>query len=284
MFTKRRLPLILFLALALFGAALWQFGILRWVDGLTAGEWVIMARRAATSITYHAEGTSVTGGMQAGFTLDQGRQGCYLMRLTDARGRRCSLGCDGTQTWYQTGQKSGQAPSTETAVIPAHGFARILGTATVAGRATVRVLLQDGQTRKALSIDRETGVILAMTTIFRHREISRMRLDTIDYRRNIVIPRCQIASPTGLRAVTPEALSKLLGRSIIRPRWLPDGFKPRGTYLTTCDCCQGPLAVIRYADGMNALTLFEMHGMTCDMGDGCKIAPTGSALVATRRV
>lgn len=284
MLSRSRLILLLVAILAVFGTALWQFGILRWVDGLTASEWVIMARRAANSITYYAEGTSVTNGMHASFTLEQGRQGCYLMTTTDSQGRRCSLGCDGTQTWYQTDKTSGQAPSTDTAMLPVHGVARILGTETVAKRATVRIEIMDGQTSKILSVDRETGVILAMITRFRGRETGRMQLNTIDYRRQIAIPRCKVSSPTGLRAVSMEELSRALGRNVILPHWLPNGFKSQGTFLTTCNCCKGPLAALRYSDGMNALTLFEMNGMTCDMGDGCKMAPSGSALVASRRV
>ncbi|MHB9026103.1 MAG: hypothetical protein ACYC7E_18340 [Armatimonadota bacterium] len=289
---SRVLTSIIIIGLALFGTVLWQLGLFRRVDGRTAADWIALARRAAATVTYHAEGTSVTEGkgtniaekVQAGFTLDQGPRGSYLLRTTDASGRRCSLGFDGTHTWYQAGEKSGQAPATDTAALPAQGSARILGLESVASRAAVRVKLRSGQTAKVLSIDRETGVILAMTTIFRKREISSMRIDTITYRKDIVIPRCQMSSPSSLRAGVPAELAKVLGRPALRPAWLPNGYVLQGSYLTYCECCRSQLAVLRYADGVNALTLFQARGMSCNMGSGCKMAPTGSALVETRRI
>jgi hypothetical protein len=270
-------------ALLLLGlAGCWAFGFVRRVDGRTASDWLAVARHASLAVSYRAEGVSNNNGRQARFTLEQGMNGQYTMEVNTPGGPPCMLGYDGTHAWYRCGtQACNVATGDATAQLAPHAWARIVGTGQEAGRAVVRLWVKSGPIRKTLALDRETGVALAMTTIYQRQAPSTMRVERITY----VPIRVAPSAPSGratLAPTTEKQAMMALGHPLARPHWLPDGFTPRGIFHGKCDCCGGEMITLRYGDGLRALTLFEMAGRPCMMGEGCQMTPTGQAVVQTR--
>jgi negative regulator of sigma E activity len=154
----------------------------------------------------------------------------------------------------------------------------------VAGRSSVILRVQRGNLSKELSIDRETGVVLRMVTTDHRREVSRMVIQHITYEPVTVTP-CPPDAETAMKPVSHPEVSTILGRQAVEPRWLPDGMTARGTFREWCNCCQQEMVVLRYADGVRTLTLFEGAGHhQCAMAAGCHMASSGSAYVEARRV
>jgi hypothetical protein len=280
--TRVFLPLMLIVAVAL-AAAGWQWTQNRRVDGRSGSEWLTRVEHAAQTVPYHAEGRTTVEGKEARFTIDQGTGGRYCMRIVDEKGRGCSLGFDGERTWYSAEEK---VESMETGVsrteIPLHG--RVTGTAIIAGRPAVLLVVRSSSLKKLIAVDREKDVILSIRTTFRDKKVSEMVLEKIEYR--AAGPEEQTPDATAvLRASTTPQLTKLLGRPMLRPGWLPQGFKLEGTYQDRCPCCDTEMAVLRYTDGLATLTLFEMRGnMMCAMEGGCHLAPGENALVESRNI
>lgn len=280
---KARGPLLMLLiavAVAL-AAASWHWSENRRVDGLSGREWLARAERAAQTVSYHAEGRSISDGKQAKFTIDQGSGGRYSMQIIDADGRHCSMGYDGTRAWYAAEHKQEAAtPAAGPQTTALHG--RVTGTATVAGRPAVLLSVRSRSVKKLMAVDRETGVILSMRTLFGRKPVSEMVLEKIEYRAVEPMTGAQNAEPV-LRAATPQQLAELLGHPVLQPQYVPRGMKLKGTYQDRCPCCGTDMAVLRYTDGLSTLTLFEMRSkMMCAMEGGCHMAPGANALVETR--
>ncbi len=119
------------------------------MDGRTAAQWLAFAERAARTVAYHAAGTARDNNHAARFVLEQGRDGCYLLRTTDASGQGCIMGCDGQHTWYDSAPHGAVVVSdTGTATTPTRVAGRITGTCRCAGRPAVRLLVHSGNTQK----------------------------------------------------------------------------------------------------------------------------------------
>lgn len=274
--------ILLVAAIVIIGAACWFIAGHARVDGRSAAGWLEFARRENRAVAYHAEGQTRTDGQQARFILDQGNDGRYSMRVTGPGQQQCTLGYDGRQLWYTTGSQTEKRADTDGPIPPVNAKARILGTGAVAGRPVVRLSVKSGNSRKTISIDRQTGVILAMTTMFRRQVVSEMTVEQVTFG-PVRVMSCSGQQASAIESATPAQLTQMLGGTLLHPGWLPAGFAPTGTFTSSCNCCAREVAVLRYSDGVRTLTLFEMRSrMMCAMGKGCQMAPTGNALVAAR--
>ena len=280
----RSIALAISLIVVISGAA-WGWFTWRTVDSRQAHQWLTFANQASQHVTYEASGSTTWQGTTATFSLSQGRQGRYLMQLTDNSGQITMLGDDGHYTWHQTAAKTIRIAKTSATAEFSGARSWILGKGTVAGRRSVRLRVQSGQLRKELSIDRETGVTLAMVTLTGGREIGRMRLERIAYQ-PVTVPSCPQHAETEMPLVSRQQLTALLGGAQpVEPAWLPKGMTARGSFREWCDCCQQDMVVLRYSDGVRAVTLFEVLGdHQCMMSAGCHMAPEGSELISNRRV
>lgn len=269
---------------ALIVGALWGWQTWRRVDGRTANQWLAFTHQATQNVSYEASGQTTWHGTPASFTLAQADQGRYLMRVTDAKGQACLLGDDGESTWYQAKGKTIRTASASPTPVPTHARCRILGTATIAGRPSVTLRVQSGDVRKDLSIDRETGVTLAMMTANRQREVSRMTIERIAYQ-PVAVARCPMHAKATMQAMSRDESAALLGTRPVEAGWLPTGMTLRGVFRQWCTCCQQETAVLRYSDGVRSVTLFEMPGgYMCGLESGCRMAPTSGELIDSRRM
>jgi negative regulator of sigma E activity len=226
-------------------------------------------------------------GTPATFTLDQGKQGQFEMTVVDAHGRRCLLGDDGRYSWYRTGSKTVRTAAGSNALpLPVKANSKILGIGTQAGRRVVRLLVQNGDVAKEISIDRNTGALLAMTTRERRRVVSRMQFHHIVYQKDVPIGVCtKSAGLTTIHTATQAEVAQLLKAQPVVPTWLPESMKSQGMYREQCQCCRQEMAVLRYSDGLRSLTLFELPGEhTCMMTQGCQMAPAQDDLLDSRRI
>ncbi|MHB0935778.1 MAG: hypothetical protein ACYC6A_05260 [Armatimonadota bacterium] len=275
------LMLLIAVAVAL-AAAGWHWSENRRVDGLSGREWLAKTEHAAQTVPYHAEGRTTVEGKQAKFTVDQDTGGRYCMRIVNADGRSCSMGYDGKRAWYSAKDKQESAvPSAKGPTAALHG--RVTGISTVAGRPAVLLSVHSRSVKKLLAVDRETGVVLSMRTMFGDKRVSEMVLEKIEYRAVEPTKQAPDAEPV-LTAATLQQLSKLLGQPVLQPGSVPRGMTLEGTYRDLCPCCNTDMAVLRYTDGLATLTLFEMRGMICAMEGGCHMAPGANALVESRTI
>lgn len=269
-------------AVLLAGVALWGYGYLRRVDGRSPAQWLAYADFSSRTLSYHAEGHSWTAGLTSHFVLDQGRNGCYSMSTRDVRGQQCTLGFDGRQLWYTAGSKLGKiavAPTPQS--LNRQRRSRILGTAIMAGRPVVRLAVKSGAIRKTLAIDRATGIILAMTTQDDRQLQSTMVVDHIDYR-DVAAHPCPCGCGMLAQHVDHAVLATQLGGTVYTPHWLPAGMSLTDMLAEPCPECGQPMGVLRYSDGITAITIFEMapNGMMCAMGNGCTQTADAHAIVA----
>lgn len=281
------LTVVVLLCVVAVGLLLWWSLAWRRVDGRSASQWFDVIQQAGRTVSYHAEGTVApltTAGSPHRFVLDQGTGGRYSMRvLRPGSDAHCALGFDGRHVWYDTGGQRTAGDTTGATGTKPRAM-RLLGVATVAQRPAVGLLVHSGAVRKEIWIDRKTGVVLAMKTRFRRNVISDMRVTAIDYRA-VTPAACSIPSPNAMHAVSVAEATGLLGRAPLQAQWVPRGFRAQGLLRGHCGCCKSDMVVVRYVNGISAVTLFEMAGhMQCAMGQGCAMAPSGSALVATRQV
>ena len=277
---KRRLMISLLAILPLL-LGFWGFGYIRRVDGRNATAWLSFAAQASRSVSYHAVGSTRSGGRQAQFTLDQSSDGRYTMQTTGADGKAGTLGFDGKRLWCRTCNGQSSITTSDPQQVPASARCRIIGTGAIAGRPVVRLAVHSGAMRKELAIDRKTGVILAMDTRFHRQDVSTMRVDSISYQ-PVIIEGCAFKSASSAHPATDSMIVNALGQ-MLRPQWLPRGMSAAETYLGPCSCCGKPMASLHYSDGVSSLTLFEMSAkMTCMAGGGCQVTPTGNMLVASR--
>ncbi len=269
---------------ALLALGMWASSTGRAVDGRSASQWLALVEQASHTVSYHAMGTTSLGRQTAHFLLDQGREGCYTCRTIDAAGKRCTMGYDGCRMWYANDQHAAEAVSDkQTTTIPDHVVSRILGSGQLAGRPVVRLSLQSGTARKEITVDRQTGVILAMKTQLAHGQHSEMRVEKISYR-DVAVQPCSVPADAAIYPVTPQQASEILGQQAPLPTWLPEGMTLAKMYHRYCCCNPRGMVVVRYSDGVTTLTLFETSGCNCDMGSGCLQAPSADALVETRTI
>lgn len=283
---KRRIWIGLGIALLLLlGVGVWGFGYVRQVDGRSPAQWLAYADQASKQCAYYAEGQSMTNGTSTRFVLEQGTGGRYVMTTKDAQGQPCSLGYDGSQMWYSAGAKQGKITVAQNSATPLPGRAYIVGTATAAGRSVVMLTVGNGNSQKKLSIDRKTGVVLAMTTRVQRQIQSEMEVDRVDYRAVTVTP-CDMDCATAAKVVDRATLTASLGGNIVEAKWLPKGYVLTDMLLGPCGECGLPMGVLRYSDGISAITLFEMsrHAPMCDTGEGCRQTANEHALVMSKTV
>jgi len=277
---KRRLIISL---LAIFPLLLgfWGFGYIRRVDGRNAAAWLSFAAQASRSMSYHAVGSTRSGGRQAQFTLDQANDGRYTIQTVGADGKASTLGFDGKRLWCRTCDGQSSIATSDPQQLPAGARGRIIGTGEVAGRPVVRLMVNSGAAQKEIAIDRQTGVTLAMDTRFHRQSVSTMRVVSIAYQ-PVMVEGCAFKSTSSAQPATDPMIVKALGL-LLRPQWLPRGMAATGAYLGPCSCCGKPMASLHYSDGVTSLTLFEMSAkMTCMAGGGCQVTPTGNMLMDSR--
>lgn len=266
-------------------AGMWGYGYIRRVDSRTPAQWLAYADHANQSVAYHARGYSVTNKVHATFSLDQSTDGRYNMTTRDTKGHVCSLGYDGSHVWYTAGttqEKMTVAASKETPV-PDH--AKIVGLGIIAGRKVVRLAVTNRQIEKSLAIDRSTGVVLSMSTRVQGKPVSAMVIEQIAYR-PVAISSCSMACCARAQSINRTALEKQLGGKVAEPQWLPTGYVLTDMLLEPCGECKMPMGVLRYSDGIGAVTLFEMsqHDMMCSMGAQCHPAATNHTLVDSKTI
>jgi hypothetical protein len=84
------------------------------------------------------------------------------------------------------------------------------------------------------------------------------------------------------RPMSFAELSKAVGFRVRRPRYLPDGYKLDSCRLYRCPygCCPNS-ALVRYTDGLNSISIFEMGGdMSCmKSGSCCSSSSKGGSCV-----
>lgn len=264
--------LLVIVLATLTAGGLWGYSYSRRIDGRSATAWLALAERAGRQVSYHAEGSVVTRGIRARFTLDQGHDGCYTIVTRDADGRQSTIGYDGHQLWYASGDNrqsiTTASPSAASSPLLPSRSRRILGTTILAARPAVRLAIASGPHEKVLDIDRQTGVVLGMTSLERHHPVSDMRVQRIDYRA-VPVTKCTRCAATSYETKL-DNINRLLGEQALQPAWLPDGVVAAGCLVGKCPMCGHNMAILRYSDGLTAMTLFEMPlSCGCSMGEGC---------------
>lgn len=73
---------------------------------------------------------------------------------------------------------------------------------------------------------------------------------------NVAAPANQGAGPKRATAATEQQLTKLLGGPLLKPTYLPQGFRPRGMFIHTFR--QRQAAEIRYFDGLRMLAVMQL--------------------------
>ena len=181
--------------------------------------------------------------------------------------------------------------------------ARYAGMDEVAGRRTWVVNLiarRRERPAKKLWIDLKTYVILrSIDYSSTGDERSRTQISKIIYNpvfdpAKFVLPESKsIERITVCKSSNPTALFGSLGFNVIRPRYVPSGYRLEGYHLFNSRCaCKHLTAQLTYTDGLNVISVFESPIMTacaescnmrgsghggCDVG-GCEIACTGSVV------
>ncbi len=280
--SRRRFVIIGLLLVVLFSISFCSYGYLRHIDGRSPTQWLAFANRAGQTLSYHALGHSLTGKLTSRFILDQGKDGRYCLTTQTDHGQQCSLGFDGRELWYTAGSKHEKmAVAPTSAMPPTLSEARIIGTSVLSGRPVVQLSVRSGALRKMLSIDRATGIVLAMTTLAGHRVQSYMMIDHIEYRAVAVQP-CACGCGLLAQQVDRTSLVQQLGETLIEPHWLPTSMVLTDLLEEPCPECGQPMGVLRYSDGIRAITIFEMAPakMMCTMGAGCTQSADAHANVA----
>lgn len=255
----------------------------RRIDGQSAADWLTLASRKSRAVDYHAFGHSLVKNATVRFVLDQSADGRYQMQTTDDRGKCCELGFDGKRLWCTADGKSTSILTGNEPVVPISASSRIMGAGVVAGRQVVRIQTRSGATRKVVAIDRETGVMLALTTEYQGRVIGSMEIDGIDYR-PVRTKGCRDTSAGTTRPASDHEIITVLGE-MIRPRWLPTAMKETGSFLGPCACCGKPMASLQFSDGVSSLTLFEMSAKdSCMRENGCWLAETEGDLLVSKSI
>lgn len=272
------------------GFQIWRAA--RTVDGRNAAQWLEFANAASQSVTFLAEGRTTANGNEMTFTLEQGGQGRYSMVVSGTGRRECSLGMNGDQVWYRTGKQLARAIPPGQPAAPLRVRERISGVESAAGRRAVHLQAESGMMLRELAIDRQTGVVLAMSTSFQGRQLNRMVVDRISFQ-PASAPPCPVLSGTrcvgrdapDIRDALPGEIERLLKRPALIPRQLPNGYALRRTFLQWCEGCLKDMAVLRYTNGSQSLTLFEMPGaVTYAKQKGCPMAPDNADHVASRQL
>ena len=187
--------------------------------------------------------------------------------------------------WVETKNKRTRIESAAMTTLPAGLPARMIGTAAIANRPAVCLLVTRDEMAKEVAIDRKTGVILRMITRQGKDEVSRMVVEEIAYG-PVTLKNGDARAVSTIKSATPQKdISVPARQTEVRPRWLPAGMAPRSADRTWCDCCRIEMVVVRYSDGLRSLSLFEMGGAHhCAMNEGCAMAPAAGALVESRQV
>lgn len=141
--------------------------------------------------------------------------------------------------------------------------------AQLAGRDTTELDLNPknpGSPNRRFWVDNETRVILGWELLrLDGSPQSITKFKTVTFKSqpdNIFQPphgKTMEKSPAQLnQPVTLVELQKKVGFPLVLPAWLPSGFRNQGHYLTECeDDCHAPVALSRFTDGQNTLSLFQ---------------------------
>jgi hypothetical protein len=163
--------------------------------------------------------------------------------------------------------------------------ARITGSETVAARPALVIELRPRSQQgpwKRVSIDRQTGVVLASEDLSGNQVVSSTRFTQIVYPpqdppETKFRPSDELmslyATPSPDEA-TPnkdvKQLAQQVGFPIREPKWLPTGYKFKAGFKTSCSCGVRHNAVrLQYTDGLNTINLFECAHPKCPQTENC---------------
>lgn len=162
----------------------------------------------------------------------------------------------------------------------------------------------DGNPSKKLWVDHDTGVILKSESISSSGKlISRMEFTNISYVKSIrddvfnrpVAVDAKWTTKEESRGLTTASAEKILGKPLVLPAYLPNGYALDSISLHPCGCCCKLDSVhLRYANGLNSLSIFETPTaqacrggnctIHCPKNGGCKVEDTSQARIATTSV
>lgn len=150
--------------------------------------------------------------------------------------------------------------------------AHVAGTDTVAGRPTVVIDVtpkREGNPSKRMWIDKETYLVLKQEDRSAGGALkSRTVFKEIRYSADM--PASKFGSPTDedepqtmvmvSQPMDADALSKELGFKVVRPGYVPNGYRFVGYQIYRCQCdCPHDAAHISYTDGLNSISVFETN-------------------------
>ena len=178
---------------------------------------------------------------------------------------------DGRRIWRRRGgrprdlvmETSQEAIDLDEDLLKHNYIARILGSGQMAGRSVSRLALRHRWGRGGLQIwiDHETFFPLRIITIDPHgRAVSDTRYESIEYHTPPPPPASGPPPPPGLRMrpIELDEAQQVLGFTVLRPSYLPRGFRREAPQLHEFRGPRPPAIELRYTDGLNMLSIVEM--------------------------
>jgi len=163
--------------------------------------------------------------------------------------------------------------------------ATLEGTEEIAGRQALCVLVRSkhpGNPWKRMWIDAESYLMLGSEDYDAEGRLLRStRFTSVVFRtepEEIFRPgvaRLKHVSwnPSGDESALPPAqIERRIGFAILLPRYLPSGYRLRGSFVVPCQCgCRDQSVQTKYGDGLNTISVFQC-GHTCEHGGSCPVA------------
>lgn len=276
----KRLLLIIAMLAILASMAVAVAAVLQWHAKLAqqqaARHYLEQAARAESQLNYRAWGVSSTlfCGQRISSRVLVFRSG-PRWRVEYGPGRMIA-GADGLTVWrYYPGGRAFVRPQTsrdhwqDLREILNNYVLSCLGDGKVAGRLAHRVTLRRlraAYPAQELWLDRDTHAVLRWLNLDSSgRAITSTEITRIDYQARL--PASLFSLPAvGLRIqqvlgpavpMPVHALARELGLKVLRPGYLPKGYRLVGAYLYHCPCCPGKSAQLRYSDGVSSFSIFQ---------------------------
>jgi outer membrane lipoprotein-sorting protein len=150
--------------------------------------------------------------------------------------------------------------------------AKVVKRTSVAGRPATEILIRpkgEGNSR-TLWVDNDTGVILRSEERNTENElVSATTFRSIAYGQTAPPDRFMPLPPSGepvqwkpemdfaSRAARPEEVKSAVGVSLKQPSYIPSGYAQEGVYLYHCPVCSAKVAITRYVNGLNSVTVVQ---------------------------
>lgn len=155
-----------------------------------------------------------------------------------------------------------------------HYSARILGTQQVAGRPALHLALRRHHGGGLdLWLDRQTDFPLRTVVLAADgRALSDTQYETIDFDVKPPAKQTPPASDRGpvvaIETTDLQAVAKAVGFDLLKPAYIPAGFRSQGSYLHRLRRGQQLAAELRYTDGLGALSIIQMKADDKGPGEG----------------